>query len=224
MSDPIDPGTRLELLHDHYKESFALIREKEQQRDRLLLIIIGLYAVIILAVGYPAEFGGSVGTLTIFGTEVKTEAIPTAALLSALWVFTAVIVLRYCQLCVSVERSYPYVHDLENVISGGLGDGISFCREGKAYLDNYPPLLNLAWRAYGYVVPLIVGGATVALVCVEWNRRLTPLAHKWLDTAMGAGIILVLISYRVFPTLYQQSEAVRNWFTPSKSFPADEPL
>lgn len=223
MSNPIDPAARLELLHEHYKESFALIRERERQRDRLLLVIIGLYAVLILAVGYPAEFGGSVSTLTILGTEVTTEAIPTAALLSALWVFTAVIVLRYCQLCVSIERNYSYVHDLENAISGWLGDGVSFCREGKAYLNKYPPLLNLAWRAYGYGVPLIVGGSTVALVSVEWNRLLTPLAHKWLDTAMGAGIILVLVSYRVFPTLHQQSEAVRNWFTPPKSTSVDEP-
>jgi hypothetical protein len=38
------PGT-LGLLHDHYKESFSLIRAREQRRDRLLLWLLFLFAV-----------------------------------------------------------------------------------------------------------------------------------------------------------------------------------
>ena len=35
---PIDDNVKLEVLHDHYKESFLYIREREKQRDRLLCL------------------------------------------------------------------------------------------------------------------------------------------------------------------------------------------
>ncbi len=33
----------LEVLHDHYKETFSQIREREKLRDQLLLALIGLF-------------------------------------------------------------------------------------------------------------------------------------------------------------------------------------
>ena len=46
---------RLEVLHDHYKESFSYIRERERERDRLFLILIALFALLALEIQYPIK-------------------------------------------------------------------------------------------------------------------------------------------------------------------------
>ena len=40
--------TPLDVLHDHHKDSFSHVREREKQRDRLFLVLIGLLALLSL--------------------------------------------------------------------------------------------------------------------------------------------------------------------------------
>ena len=128
--------TRLDVLHDHYKESFSHIREREKQRDRLFLVLIGLFALLSLQILYPTDFGGALGPLKVSGAEVDIGALPLPALLSASWVFTFAIALRYCQVSINVERQYPYLHALEDKISAAIGDPDLYRREGGEYLRN----------------------------------------------------------------------------------------
>lgn len=199
-----DPG-RLGILHDHYKESFALIRERERHRDRTFLILLGLFALLILEVGYPAQFGGSLDSASVAAGEVDLDALPLAALLSATWVFTMAIALRYCQLSITVERSYDYLHRLEDSISPLLGDNGVYRREGKFYLNRYPPLLNVSWILYGYGFPAIIAIAIVWLLVGEWMRLDYPAIHKLFDTAIGVTILVTLYLYRVHPTLMRHA-------------------
>src|SRR5215217_8064842 len=101
---------RLEVLHDHYKESFSYIRERERERDRLFLILIALFALLALEIQYPINFRGAVGTLTVL-----------------------VITFRYCRASSNVEGQYTYLHTLEDKISAELKDKELYRREGKAY-------------------------------------------------------------------------------------------
>ena len=45
----------VDILHDHYKESFSHIRDREKQRDRLFLFLIGVLGLLFLEVQYPAN-------------------------------------------------------------------------------------------------------------------------------------------------------------------------
>ena len=74
---------RLEILHDHYKESFSYIRERERERDRLFLILIALFALLALEIQYPINFRGAVGTLSFLGIELNVDALPLPAFLTA---------------------------------------------------------------------------------------------------------------------------------------------
>jgi hypothetical protein len=58
---------QLEILHDHYKETFTRLREVEALRDRLFLRLIGLFALLIIEIGYPAALGGTLGKLSVLG-------------------------------------------------------------------------------------------------------------------------------------------------------------
>ncbi len=72
----VSADKRLDVLHDHYKETFARQRELERSRDRSFLWVILLFAVLCVEIGYPAEFTGSVQTISLLGTEIDLAKLP----------------------------------------------------------------------------------------------------------------------------------------------------
>ncbi len=198
--------TPLDVLHDHYKDSFSHIREREKQRDRLFLVLIGLFALLSLQVLYPADFGGALGPLKVSGAEVDLGALPLPALLSASWVFTFAIALRYCQVSINVERQYPYLHALEEKISEAIGDRDLYRREGRAYLQNYPLFSDWAWFCYVFLFPAIVALATLALSIGEWAMLPHHWIYKLLDSVVAAAILISFLLYRILPLFNGRKE------------------
>lgn len=207
---------KLEILHDHYKETFARIREVETSRDRLFLWVIGLFAVLALEIGYPASLGKSLGKIGVLGAELNLQALPLAALLDASWVLTFAIALRYCQASVQVNRQYPYLHMLEDVISPAFGSGIYqgegqaiapvvntnvYRREGKMYLSEYPVLLEVAGIAYGILFPVIVMIAAGGLIIWEWKYLPYSIPNRAFDTVVTFALLAIFALYRIQPYL-----------------------
>src|SRR5215208_7106698 len=190
---------RLEVLHDHYKESFSYIRERERERDRLFLILIVLFALLALEIQYPINFRGAVGILTFLGIELNVEALPLPAFLTATWVTVLVITLRYCQASTNVERQYKYLHMLEDKISAELKDVELYRREGRAYKSDYPLFSWWAGRFYRVVLPVIAIIATGALMYNEWARVEYPLLGKLIDLVSASGIAVSFALYRIVP-------------------------
>jgi hypothetical protein len=188
---------RLEVLHDHYKESFSYIRERERERDRLFLI--ALFALLALEIQYPINFRGAVGTLTFLGIELSVDALPLPAFLTATWVTVLVITLRYCQASTNVERQYKYLHTLEDKISAELEDDELYRREGRAYKSEYPLFSWWAWRFYVVVLPVIAIIVTVVLIYNEWARLDYPLLGKLFDVISASGIAVSFVLYRIVP-------------------------
>jgi hypothetical protein len=201
---------QLEILHEHYKETFARIREAEVSRDRLFLWVIGLFSLLSVEIGYPSAIGGALGKLSIAGGELNLQALPLPALLNATWVLTLAISLRYCQTSVLVSRQYPYLHSLEKALSPEFGGGNIYQREGKVYLSEYPLLLDVAWFAYHILFPVIVMGATVFLGWVEFWKLPYPPLHILFDVVIATTLIIFFFLYRVQPALvarWQKREA-----------------
>lgn len=192
---------QLEILHDHYKETFARLREAEASRDRLFVWVIGLFALLILEIGYPAAIGGTLGKLSVVGGEFNLQALPLPALLNVTWVLTLTIGLRYCQISVLVNRQYPYLHTLEKTISPNVGGGDLYQREGRVYLREYPLLLDVAWFAYCILFPLIVIFATLGLAIWEITRVSYPFYHKLFDALVASALIYFFFLYRMQPAL-----------------------
>ncbi len=187
---------QLSLLHDHFKESFTLIRDRERQRDRLFLWLLLLYAVLIIEIQYPANAQGALGTVTIAGNTIDLQLIPLFLLLDASWVFLAAFVLKYCQVATAVDRQYPYLHALEERISASLKDEDLYRREGRAYLTSYPRLLSWAWLCYTLVFPSALILATGYLYVVEAVAlRYSPFS-KAFDGLFAMGIVITVILYR----------------------------
>lgn len=193
------PKSQLDILHDHYKESFSYIREREKQRDRLFLILIGLFALLVFEVQYPANFEGALGPVKASSAEVDLGALPLPGLLSVSWVLTFAIALRYCQAAVNVERQYGYLHGLEEKISQELGDEELYRREGRSYLEKYPLFQEWAWICYVFLFPAIVMLAAFTLVYLELTRLPYPLFHKVFDVVVALAVVTSLYLYRLHP-------------------------
>jgi hypothetical protein len=191
----------LSIVHDHYKETFVLIRERERLRDRSFGFLIALFALLALEVYYPAQVGASIGVLHLLGTDIDLKQLPVALLIDATWVFALTIALGYCRTAAHVERQYPYLHHLEDWMSRALGDDSLYRREGRTYLSDYPAFLNWAWFSYVIVFPLIVVLGCLVLVIHEWTALKYSGVHKVFDSAIAVLIVASFGIYAVVPRI-----------------------
>lgn len=97
--------TKLNILHDHYKDSFTSIRERERQRDILFLIVIALLGFVVFQVTY-ASLSGVLSEIDAGAATLDLTKVPEAAILSTTWTFLLALMLRYCQVSVHVEKQY----------------------------------------------------------------------------------------------------------------------
>ncbi len=186
----------LSLLHDHYKDSFSLIRSREDQRDSLFLWLLAFYLLMILEIQYPANIHGALGSLSIAGNTINLQLVPLPLLLDASWVFLAAFVLKYCQTTKLVERQYPYLHRLEDSISDLLKDQGFYRREGHEYLSQYPLVLKWAWISYTFIFPAALILATLYLYGVEFKVLKYSWLSKLFDGIFGLSVIVSLVLYR----------------------------
>ncbi len=185
-----------EILHDHYKETFQYIRERETLRDRLFLVLIGLYALLAVQIQYPRKFDGTVETINFLGIQIDVNSLPLAALLTATWVFVLAVVLRYCQTTINVERQYDYLHKLEERLSAEFGGDV-YCREGRAYEDQYPFFSDWTWRFYTVVLPVVAILSTAVLAWEDVFGLNYSIWNKILDGGIGLYIIVLFFLFRV---------------------------
>lgn len=189
-----------EILHDHYKETFQYIRERETLRDRLFLVLIGLYALLAVQIQYPRRFDGTVQTINLFGIQVDVNSLPLAALLSATWVFVLAVVLRYCQTTINVERQYGYLHLLEERLSPEFGGDV-YCREGRAYEDQYPLFSDWTWRFYTVILPVVAIISTLVLAWEDVFGLNYSIWNRILDGGIAVYIVALFFLFRVLSPL-----------------------
>lgn len=191
----------IQILHDHYKESFAYIREREKQRDRLFLILIALFGLLALEVLYPIALTRALSAIEIplAGTKVNVSHLPLAAILSTTWLFVLAILLRYCTATITVERQYTYLHTLEEKISGIIGDVGIYCREGQAYKKKYPAFSSWVWLFFTVLFPLLVLYAAIVLIGTEWKTLNTSTHSKIIDSVLALGVLISISLYRIVP-------------------------
>mgnify|MGYP001563594331 CR=1 FL=1 len=201
----IDDNKKLEVLHDHYKESFLYIREREKQRDRLFMFVIALIGLLWVEIQYSYIFPGVLRNIKLEFVELNVSIMPISVFLDITWTYLFVVVLKYCQVSINIEGQYNYLHNLEEKISNFFQDEKIYCREGKAYLDNYPLFSNLVWMFYVFFFPQIVIISTILIIYFEWSW--IPLIHEIAkyhliyDSVLALGITLSFFFYRLLPMI-----------------------
>lgn len=189
----MDNDKKLDILHDHHKDSFENIREREKQRDRLFLILISLLGLLVIQLQYNLA---GIPEISILGVKVLLDKLPGAVILSATWTFFLVLLVRYYQVNVVVENQYDYLHRLEEQISALLGDEKLYRRESAAYLVKKAQAFRTwIWRFYTIAIPIIVIAATARAAYLEFYSVTIPLYHKIYDAAALAASLWLITLY-----------------------------
>ena len=141
----------IDLLYDHYKDTYALSKQSQGHRNKLFVYLCVLEALSFLFLIRPdtalevfaAGINAHFDTGLVFGNVI---------LQTLLWILIAYVTVRYCQETLYVERLYPYLDKLEKVIMQESKTKI-FEREGEAYQRDYPMVLNFIDLFYKMFCP-----------------------------------------------------------------------
>jgi uncharacterized integral membrane protein len=124
--------TRLEVLNDHYKDSFSHLQEDKRLRDQLFILVIVFLMLMLFQIYAPKESGEAISEFISRKLELKNP-IDISFLGSLIWFGLLGLLIRYFQIGVLLERQYKYIHALEDQLSK-IYSGKAFTREGKSYL------------------------------------------------------------------------------------------
>ena len=146
--------TKLQVLHDHYKDSFTHLQNHLKLRDRVFILILIVLLLMSFQITSPKE-SGEVITQLVTQKLGLTIAIDISFIGSIIWFGLLGLVVRYFQTAVHIERQYKYIHNIEEQISPNFDKKI-FTREGKSYLSDYPLFSNWTWILYTIIFPILL--------------------------------------------------------------------
>ncbi len=145
---------KLELLYAHYRDIVDTRRNNIRYRYRYLFYILILTLLILLQTQFPADIEKLVSTL--LEHILQSESIPISFQIVEFGFSFAqmLLIVRYLQISINVERSYKTTNRLEDQMNCLFGDKV-FLHEGESYLENYPKFLDAIDILYKQVIPLI---------------------------------------------------------------------
>lgn len=188
------PSESLEILYDHYKDTFQTIQKTIVQREKNFIWAFLLVVASLLLTLNP-EIG--LDLVKDIGKEkFKTNLSPTYYAINSVLLFTAIwFWVKYFQNVLQIENLYAYIHKLEKNLSS-TGE-VKISREGKSYLEHYPILKNLIHRFYTIFVPILLVTITGVKGYFEWfvEEEKIPLISRIIDTAGILFLIVLTILY-----------------------------
>jgi hypothetical protein len=185
---------KIEILYDHYKDTFENQKSSLQKRNYYTLICLGLIATLSFQMSNPDQSNVISNELikkNIGDIKIDFSYINNVLTFALLWV-----VIMYYQINFLIEKIYKYIQDIEVNLTKEMKP-FEISREGKTYLDHYPWLSEVVHKIYSIGFP-------VTLICVsiiKWSNEKNQIVepykngHFWFDTVFLFGIILTSLLY-----------------------------
>lgn len=190
-----DTESKFQILHDHYKDTFALQREYLKLRDRLFVYTLLVFAAMFILTIVPVDPSKAVSDIVKEQLKV-TLSMNRDAVYSMLWFALLCLVVRYFQTNIVVERQYDYIHKVEDELNSSYDpQGDIFTREGKSYLNNFSSFSTLSGYLYILVFPVL-------LIIVTSYKIYTEVMEKSsFDLSLVLNIIFWLLTF-VYTVVY----------------------
>ena len=184
----------LEVLYDHYKDTYQLNLLVQKERDRLFVKLCLTLTTLLLIIVDPNTL--SILASTIVENELKI-IIPHSLVIvqSFLWALLLYFFASYFRKILYIERQYVYIHELEVVIAEILDK--KFTREGHSYLEDYPMILNFTHYLYKLIFPVLSIIIVVYKIYLEIISEIFLIA-KIFDFVMGMFVVIVIVLYLYF--------------------------
>lgn len=190
--------TKFTTLYSHYSNTFANIKESIKLRDKLTASILLVLIFLILCTFWPTD------AITAFSGMSEQKLgfavnIDVGFLGSIIWLALLIVIVRYTQVVVYIERQYKYIHKIEEELHKHFDNNIVFTRESKSYLKDYPKFSNWVWILYMVIFPLIVGIIVLVKITSEWLIfSHANILLLFLNTAIAVFILVSIVLYMLF--------------------------
>jgi hypothetical protein len=185
---------KLQIIYDHYKDTFAHIRDYQKLRDRLFFFILIVIILMSFQIFSPTEASEIISQ--VINTKLGLSSpINFSFITSIIWFCLLALTIRYFQTLIYIERQYKHIHSVEKQLYILFNKRI-FKREGKNYLSGYPLFLNFAWISYTIIFPVLQLGISWVKIKYEWSQPLT----ENLLTLINTGFF-VLIGFSILTGL-----------------------
>ena len=181
----------LEIIYDHYKETYKISKEAQTRRNKSFVLLCILEAISFLLLIRPEK------ALEIFLTGINNELnitleLSNTILQTLLWILIAYVMIRYVQDMLYIEKGYKYLEILEKEIGKEVK---GFTREGENYLENYPMVLNFIDLFYKMLMPVIFIGINGARIYREWIFLDKTIIALLCDTILFMAIFIITWFY-----------------------------
>lgn len=196
-----DKDTKLEVLSNHYSETFSLLKSDVGKRDRLFLYMLIVIAFIFLYMSAPDAVGAMINSFVSsqMGNNNLVEApelVNVSFIGALLWLALLSLSHTYFQLVLHIERQYDYVYQLESELSKNF-DEHAFIREGKHY-KNYKRNFSkwtkiIFWMLFPALYFLFIGYWLFYL----FNRLQTPIPYQVINTLIPLSSLTSMAFYLV---------------------------
>lgn len=181
----------VEILYDHYKETFSLSKVAQERRNKSFICLCILEALAFFIVIDPENMFKAMKSyekLTVI-VGLGHDIIQTL-----LWMMIVYILIRYVQDMIYVERQYNYLDKMEKRLSDKIKENI-FRREGENYLKEYPKVLNLIDLFYKMLMPVLFLIINIFHIVMEWQYSGKNILSAVCDTVLFLAIFIITWFY-----------------------------
>lgn len=186
----------IQILFEHYNDTYRIIQGKIKQRDKLFAYIL-ITLIFMLFIVYSPKDAPLVLSQFLSKQIGLNNPIDFSFLGSVLWFLLLSFIIRYFQILIGIERSYCYIHKVEAELSAGLKQKL-FSREGASYLDDYPLFLNWASSLFNIGFPCVLVVVATAKIIFEVYSGLNNFSFLLLiNILFFLAIIISLVIYLV---------------------------
>lgn len=139
-------------FYDHYKDSFEQQKNYLAKRDHYTIALLVMVVVLCLQTSDANLVKSSINRIIQkeINEDISIDFKYICVSLSYIYLW---LVIQYCQICLTIENTYSYIHGIEDSLSK-QGDFV-VKREGSNYLKSYPWLKSLTHRIYVFFFPVL---------------------------------------------------------------------
>lgn len=171
-------------LFQHYNDTFAQQKEYIAKRDRLTIYLLMSIVGFAFFMSNPETLTMVIDSyaknkLSFNGSLIDFRILNTGLIYVLLW-----LVLQYYQICLTIERGYEELGDMEKELSK---NGVTISREGKSYSKNYPLLKNVANFIYSWGIPVGIFILSISRIMSEHKSGI----GSWSDY-IGLSLVCLL--------------------------------
>lgn len=185
---------KLNILYDHYKDTFTIQKENEKSRNKLFLVLCICILILMLMIVYPNNIYENLQEFSSdkLGINIKFE-LKVLELFN--WFIISYLTIRYYQINANIEKNYKYIHNIEDVLE--KKQKLPIYREGKNYLEQYPMFLTFSYIFYKYVFPILFSICVAIKVIFNIINKLS-LPFLIISIIVSIFLIIINISYFAF--------------------------